>query len=120
MSENRLLTYLTRMQEASGRAASYVDGLSRDDFHHDFRTRDAVIANIAAIGECAVKIMENFPEFANDHSEIPWRDIHAMRNRVAHQYFEMDIETVWLTVTSKIPELLEALDVILDRHIQGE
>lgn len=120
MSEERLLTYLKRMREASGRAIGYVDGLSHDDFHRDSRTQDAVIANIAGIGECAAQIMENFPEFANDHSEIPWRDIRAMRDRVAHQYFEVDAETVWLTVTRKFPELLQELDAVIDWHIQGE
>ncbi|MGK6312567.1 HepT-like ribonuclease domain-containing protein [Neorhizobium sp. DT-125] len=90
----------------------YVAGMDRDAFVRDEIKQDAVIANIMAIGECVTKIMERFPDFAVEHPEIPWRDIRNMRNRIAHQYFEVDIDTVWRTVTTNIPELVRQLDSI--------
>ena len=36
----------------------------------------------------------------------------SMRNVLAHQYFRVDIEYVWLTVINEIPPLLEALNAI--------
>jgi uncharacterized protein with HEPN domain len=120
MSESRLYVYLDRMETAASRAIGYVDGMDKPAFHTDQRTQDAVIANIAAIGECVTKIMDTFPDFVVEHPEIPWRDIRTMRNRVAHQYFEVDVETVWLTVKIKIPELLRDLVSLRNWRAQGE
>jgi len=53
--------------------------------------------------------MEQSPDFVVGHPEIPWRDIKNMRNRIAHQYFQLDIETVWRTVDQMIPQLLSQL-----------
>lgn len=30
--------------------------------------------------------------------EIPWREIIAMRNRLIHAYFDVDLDVVWTTV----------------------
>lgn len=43
-----------------------------------------------------------------------------MRNRIAHQYFHLDIDTVWLTVDRMIPELLSQLDSLRNWRAQGE
>jgi uncharacterized protein with HEPN domain len=108
------------METAASRALGYVTNMDRPAFRGDQRTQDAVIANIAAIGECVAKIMDRFPDFVVEHPEMPWRDIRTMRNRVAHQYFEVDADTVWLTVKIKIPELLQELDSLRHWRAQGE
>ena len=109
MNVERLDAYLDRMIVTGSKAMRYVAGMDRDAFILDEIKQDAVIANIMAIGECATKIMERFPDFVVEHPEIPWRDIRNMRNRIAHQYFEVDIDTVWRTVTTNIPELVGQL-----------
>jgi uncharacterized protein with HEPN domain len=120
MSENRLYVYLSRMETAAARAIGYVSNMDKHDFYEDQRTQDAVLANIAAIGECVTKIMDTYPDFVVEHPEIPWRDIRTMRDRVAHQYFEVDVETVWLTVKIKIPELMQDLVSLRNWRAQGE
>jgi uncharacterized protein with HEPN domain len=94
MSLERLEAYLDRMAVAGSKAVRYVSGLDREAFFSDELKQDAVIANIMAIGECATKIMEHFPDFVVLHPEIPWKDIRNMRNRIAHQYFEVDMDTL--------------------------
>ncbi len=120
MTGNRLGVYLDRMAAAAGRAIDYVRYMERPAFEADQRTQDAVVANIAAIGECVVKIMDGFPDFVAEHPEIPWRDIRTMRNRIAHQYFEIDQNTVWITVSQSLPELLSQLDTLRHGRAQGE
>jgi uncharacterized protein with HEPN domain len=120
MSEERIFTYLDRMETAASRAIGYVVNMDKAAFYRDQRTQDAVIANIAAIGECVTKIMDAYPEFVVDHPQIPWRDIRTMRNRVAHQYFAVDVDTVWLTAKIKMPELLQELDALRNWRAQGE
>jgi uncharacterized protein with HEPN domain len=46
------------------------------------------------------------PEFANKHPEVPWRSMRGMRNRIAHGYFEINLDIVWETVQTALPELL--------------
>lgn len=120
MSVPRLETYIDRIISSGKRAMGYVDGMDRVTFRTDQIRQDAVIANIMAIGECVAKIMETFPDFVAEHPEIPWRDIKNMRNRIAHQYFQLDIDTIWVTADLMIPELVSQLSYIRNRHAQGE
>jgi uncharacterized protein with HEPN domain len=62
--------------------------------------------------------MEAYPEFVEEHSDLPWRDLRGMRNRVAHGYFAVDLSIVWDTAKQAIPDLLNKLYVI--RHWQAE
>ncbi|WP_431978594.1 HepT-like ribonuclease domain-containing protein [Pseudomonas fungipugnans] len=50
--------------------------------------------------------MDRYPEFATLHAQVPWR---AMRNRIAHGYFDINLEVVWDTVQAALPELLKVL-----------
>jgi hypothetical protein len=36
--------------------------------------------------------MDRYPEFADQHTEIPWRNIRGMRNRIAHGYFDINLD----------------------------
>ncbi len=71
MSAERLEAYLDRMIVTGNKAVRYVSGLDHQAFRLDEIKQDAVIANVMAIGECATKIMERFPDFVVEHPEIP-------------------------------------------------
>ena len=61
--------------------------------------------SLIVLGEAATKIMERHAAFAEMHSHIPWRNMRGMRNRIAHGYFDMNLEVVWDTVQVALPEL---------------
>lgn len=42
---------------------------------------------------------------AAKHPTIPWSQMNGMRNRMAHGYFELDLDIVWDTVRTAIPDL---------------
>ncbi len=65
--------------------------------------------SIIVIGEAATKVMEVYPEFAQRNPEVPWRSMRGMRNRIAHGYFDINLDVVWDTVQLALPELLEQL-----------
>lgn len=46
-------------------------------------------------GEAGTKIMDDHPAFVEAHPEILWR---GMRNRIAHGYFDINLDLVWETV----------------------
>ncbi len=109
MNENRLTDYLDHMRQAATDACSFVEGLSKEDFLADKRTQQAVILSLIVIGEASTKIMDQYAEFASQHPEVPWRSMRGMRNRIAHGYFDINLEMVWDTVQTALPELLERL-----------
>lgn len=48
-------------------------------------------------------------EFAQTHEQVPWRNMRGMRNRIAHGYFDVNLDVVWDTVQTALPELLQQL-----------
>ena len=61
------------------------------------------------LGEAATKVMDQHPAFAEQHKHIPWRSMRGMRNRIAHGYFDINLEVVWDTVQTALPELKSQL-----------
>jgi uncharacterized protein with HEPN domain len=114
MSENRLADYLDHMRQAAEDACGFVEGMDKADFLKDKRTQQAVIMSLVIIGEAATKAMEGYPEFAEAHPEVPWRSMRGMRNRIAHGYFDINLDVVWATVQTALPELLEQLPAAPD------
>ena len=104
MSENRLPDDLDHIQQAATDAHSFVEGMARDDFLADKRTQQAVIMSLIVIGEAATKVMDGYAEFTQAHADVPWR---SMRNRMAHGYFDINLDVVWETVQQWLPELLK-------------
>ena len=112
MSENRLSDYLEHMQQAATDACSFVEGMGKDDFLEDKRTQQAVIMSLIIIGEAATKIMDAYAEFTQAHPQVPWRSMRGMRNRIAHGYFDINLDVVWDTVRMALTELLKQLPAV--------
>lgn len=109
MSETRLPDYLDHMRQAATDACDFVDGLSKEDFLQDKRTQQAVVMSLIIIGEAATKVMDRHADFSQAHPEVPWRSMRGMRNRIAHGYFEINLEMVWDTIKVALPDLLDRL-----------
>ncbi|MGC2211080.1 MAG: DUF86 domain-containing protein [Candidatus Korobacteraceae bacterium] len=112
MSENRLSDYLDHMQQAATDACAFVKGLDKADFLEDKRTQQAVIMSLIIIGEAATKVMDGYAEFTQAHAQVPWRGMRGMRNRITHGYFDINLNVVWDTVQTALPELLKQLPAV--------
>ena len=110
----RVPEYLQHILDAIDRATSYVKGMDLPGFEGDTRTQDAVIRSIEIIGEAANKARTADPEFAARHSNVPWDVMYGMRNRIVHDYFEVDLEVVWQTVNHDLPVLREQVATLLN------
>jgi len=77
------------------------------------RTQQAVIMSLIILGEAFTKVMNNYAEFAKIHSNIPWRNMRGMRNRIAHGYFEINLDVVWDTVQLEVPNLLKQISATI-------
>lgn len=98
--------------EAAERALGYVQGLTFEEFAADPRTVDAVSYAIIVIGEAVKAVPEAVMVAA---PEIPWADIRGMRNKVAHEYFGVDVNLLWQTLREDLPPLVLALRALTAR-----
>ena len=73
--------------------------------------RNALSLCILQIGELVTVLSDEFKE---THTEIPWRDIKAMRNIVAHRYGTVNKEMLWNTVHEDIIELKDFCKACLE------
>ncbi len=106
----RDLQFLLDMLESAKLATRYVAEKSKSDFSSDVQLQDAVIRRLAIIGEAARRVSEatcqNFPM-------IPWIEIRGMRNRLVHEYDDLDVDIVWDTVKNSLPLLTQELEKIV-------
>lgn len=115
-AQSRLGDYLSHMLEAARLAREYVRGLGKEDFLKDRRTQQAVVLNLMTIGEAAARVANERRDFATAHPEIPWAQMRGMRNRMVHGYFDIDLNIVWDTVQSSLPELESQLLKVTERE----
>ncbi len=97
---------LADMEEYAERALSYTQGLTFGQFEADRMRVDAVLRVLEILGEAARSVPE---EARSRTSGVPWTEIIAMRNLLAHAYLRVDLEVVWDTVRRDLPELLRVL-----------
>ncbi len=66
---------------------------------------------------CVLQIGELTTHFTEDfiitHNKMPWNQIKALRNMVAHNYGKIDIEILWETISNDIPQLQEYCEEIV-------
>lgn len=91
----------------------YIHGLSFEQFMADKKTISACAFTVSQIGELAKDISLSTQ---NEYSHIPWKSIRGMRNKIVHDYENIDFVVLWGTITKSLPELLDKIDEILYRH----
>lgn len=99
------------MIQAIDEATAIVNHSNSEEFRKD---RKAVLASVACI-QILGEASNNVPDaIKKKYSEIPWQQIRGMRNRIAHEYFEVDEDIVWATCKSDFPKLRPLLIKVLD------
>jgi len=102
--------YLRHIWDAIAQIQSYLDQKSFQEFIANKMAQDAVVRRLEIIGEASRNLSE---DFCNLHPEVPWSQIVGMRNRMAHDYLNVDMEIVWDIVTHDLPALKLRLDEFL-------
>ncbi len=87
-----------------------LEGLSESKFKNSKLHQSAVIRDLQVIGEAAKHVSLEVREKA---IEIPWLEIVGMRNRLTHEYFDVDLSVVWDVATKEILNLDGLVDKLL-------
>jgi uncharacterized protein with HEPN domain len=120
MSLDRLQSDIEEMQRVATETVEFIKNRSKQAFLTDLILQRALAMNLLIIGEAATRIMDDHPEFVAEFAGVPWLKIRGMRNRIAHGYMSINVETVWDTVQTSIPDLLDELHAIRHWRAQGE
>lgn len=70
---------------------------------------------LQAICECIKQIHKRAPKLLLFQPEIPWRHVMSMRDRIAHGYFEIDIDYVDEIINNDLDSLLEAINALMHK-----
>jgi uncharacterized protein with HEPN domain len=84
----------------------YLTGVTRDQFMANLEKQDAVLRRLEIIGEAASRLS---PPTQGMFPNLPFRSMRGMRNIIAHNYGDVDLDQVWKTVSADLDNLITTL-----------
>ncbi len=108
--------YLIDILNAAKLAQDFVADVNWETFESDLMRQAAVTRQIEIIGEASRRIST---ESRMTIPDIPWHKIIGMRNRLIHEYEDVDIESLWETVQIALPELIAVIEKIMHNIENG-
>ncbi len=82
----------------------------RQNFEENELIQSWFIQNLQIIGEAFRALPADIRE---QNPQVPWSQIIGMRNILTHNYFEVDLDVVWLVIERELPNLKPQIDSIL-------
>ncbi len=104
------LDFIDDILDAMNKAEMLLDGVGYSQFESDFRINFAVIRALEIIGEAAKRVPD---EVRQNYTDIPWKAMAGMRDRIIHGYDNVDLQIVWDVVKRDIPDIKPIIVKIL-------
>ena len=108
---------LRHILDAAERISAYLKGADQGSFLANRMLQDAVIRNLEIIGEACVNLS---PELLDANADVPWHKASAIRNRLVHGYFDVDLRVVWQTAKDSVPPFVLQIAALLDAGKQDD
>ena len=98
--------YIQKLQQDLAFIVTHMRNVDIEELSENEILQDSMLFRMIQISENAKKLTE---EYKAEHTEIPWKAIYGLRNRIVHDYGNVDLEVVYETLKNDIPELLEMI-----------
>ena len=108
---NEFLDYIEDILDAMEKADTLLEGVDYEQFESDFRINYAVVRALEIVGEATKRLPDDLRQ---KYSEIPWKGMAGMRDRIIHAYDTVDMEIVWEVVKKDIPIIKPQIQQILE------
>ena len=102
--------YLNDILRAIESIEGFLNGVDFEKFSLDDKTFSAVVRKLEIIGEATKQISE---ELRKKYTQVPWKDMAGMRDRLIHFYAGVDYKLVWQTVQNELPKVKKMVNQIL-------
>jgi uncharacterized protein with HEPN domain len=109
--------YLNDIQNSIKSIENFIADLDYNNFEDDEKTVFAVVRALEIIGEAAKSIPE---ETRQIHSNVPWKAMAGMRDILIHQYFGVNINTLWQTITQELPKIKIVIEEVIKKSCKHE
>ncbi len=110
MATTEDVTRLKHMLEAAQKVLIFTQDRSRSDLNTDEVLALAIVRLLEIVGEASKSISDSIKE---KYPVVPWKQIAGTRDRLAHGYFDVDLDIVWQIITADLPPLTGSLEQIL-------
>lgn len=107
--------FLNDMLDAVRAAREFTAGIDYAAFCSSREKQFAVVRALEVLGEAANHVPE---AVRKRHANLPWREMIAMRHKVVHEYFGVNLEIVWRTVVDELPALESAVAAIVEAEFR--
>ncbi len=104
--------YVRHIVDAIEKIGEYTKDADLAEFRRNGMMFDAVIRQFEIIGEATRRTSEKYRAL---YPEIPWSKMVAMRNFLAHDYLNIDLDIIWDTAKSQLPQLKIQLILLLEK-----
>lgn len=102
--------YLRQILDCVRKIEKFTTDVDADLFATDEKTQSAVMMQLVLIGELAKRVRDETKATIN----LPWKEIAGFRDQAIHNYFEIDLDIVWTTVHTDIPELKQKIGHVVN------
>lgn len=117
MKRRSHVDYFRDILEAAVQAQEFVKGQDFESFSRNQEKIYAVTRALEIIGEADRSVPSDIQA---QYPEVPWHEMIAMRNIVAHQYFGVELRVLWRTVFEDLPPLQSEVSQILESLDRAE
>lgn len=105
------LVYVRHISDAVKKIIDYTTGMGKKEFISSNKTQDAVIRQFEIIGEATKQLSK---AFRDKHSDVPWKKLAGLRDKLIHDYMGVDVLAIWKSVVSDLPELRKQIKEIIE------
>lgn len=102
----RDIQFLLDMLQSAELIMTYINQCDKNEFIEDIQLQDSVIRRLLIIAEAAKRISETTRQTLTN---ISWQEINGMRNRLVHEYDDINLDIVWDVIQLEIPHLISEL-----------